>query len=129
MDILIDSNAFIWFVTDDRHLSDLGMGYIQDPNNLIFISIASLWELGIKYSLGKLESQLSGFNIVFEQIESNGFEILPISTEHIQVITSLPMHHRDPFDRIIIAQSLTENIPLISSDSKFDDYGVVRLWK
>jgi len=127
MKLLLDTHAFIWFVDNDVRLLHKTKNQIEDINNTILISIASLWEIAIKISLGKLEISESIERII-ELIADNGFEILPILPEHIIKISRLEFHHRDPFDRIIIIQGLNENLQIVSKDEIFDKYGVNRIW-
>lgn len=127
MRILIDTQAFIWFVEDDKQLPEEIKTKLEDLDNSIIISIASLWEMTIKMSLGKLHL---GCNIeeMIEKVNQNGFEVLPILPEHIIRLSKLDYFHRDPFDRIIISQGLSENMVIVSSDKAFDEYGVKRAW-
>lgn len=128
MRILIDTQAFIWFVENDSQLPSKIKGLLEEPGNSIIISIASLWEMTIKISLEKL--QLScGIEEMINKIYLNGFEILPILPIHLIRLSKLDYIHRDPFDRIIISQSLCEDFQMVSSDKIFDDYGVKRTWK
>jgi len=119
MRILIDTQAFIWFVEDDKQLPEEIKTKLEDLDNSIIISIASLWEMTIKMSLGKLHL---GCNIeeMIEKVYQNGFEVLPILPDHIIRLSKLDYFHRDPFDRIIISQGLSENIVIVSSDKVFD---------
>ena len=127
MRILIDTQAFIWFVENDKQLPTMIKKELEDFDNSLIISIASLWEMTIKISLGKLHL---GCDIeeMIDKVYRNGFEILPILPEHIIKLSTLDYFHRDPFDRIIISQGLSENMVIISSDKVFDDYGVRRKW-
>ncbi len=93
----------------------------------IFISIVSLWEIAIKTSLGKLEIAIDIPSMI-EKIEQNGFSILPVFPEHTICVSTLPFHHRDPFDRMLIAQTITEKIKIVSKDGAFDDYNVDLIW-
>ncbi|MFQ6042809.1 MAG: type II toxin-antitoxin system VapC family toxin [Candidatus Poribacteria bacterium] len=127
MDLILDTHAFIWFVNGDKNLTTKAREVIENPSNFSYISIASLWEMAIKISLGKLEIKYP-FEQVLTQIYENGFEILPITFEDTLVISELPFHHRDPFDRLIVAQAMTEGMTIISKDKSFDDYKVTRLW-
>jgi len=127
MRILLDTHAFIWFAEDDDQLHSNIKRAIEKSANDIFLSIASIWEMAIKIQLNKLKISKS-IEEVIELATSNGFEILPILPEHIIKLTTLAFHHRDPFDRIIIAQGLDENFRIVSKDSIFDEYGVKRLW-
>lgn len=127
MRILIDTQAFIWFVEDDKQLPEEIKTKLEDLDNSIIISIASLWEMTIKMSLGKLHL---GCNIeeMIDKVYQNGFEVLPILPDHIIRLSKLDYFHRDPFDRIIISQGLSENMVIVSSDKAFDEYGVKRAW-
>ena len=127
MNNLIDTHAFIWFINGDSDLSDNAKKAIehQDANN--FISIASLWEIAIKISLGKLELKTS-FAKLAEQIELNGFQILSVTFEDTLLISELPFHHRDPFDRIIIAQSIANRLSIITKDKLYEGYQANIIW-
>jgi PIN domain nuclease of toxin-antitoxin system len=127
MKILTDTHALIWSITDADELSTVAGKAIEDPSNTCFVSIASLWEMGIKSSLGKLELKVE-LEQLFQIIEETGFEILPISPAHILVNTALEFHHRDPFDRIIISQAKCEGYKLLSKDRKFRDYDISLIW-
>lgn len=128
MRCILDTHAFLWFVLDDPQLSSKALGVISDLNNVLLLSPASYWEIAIKVSLGKYEIPGSFQDWLEKQLSINGFEILPIQVSHAAKVTTLPFYHRDPFDRLLIAQSLVENIPIISTDGKFDQYSVARLW-
>jgi PIN domain nuclease of toxin-antitoxin system len=128
MKLLIDTQSFIWFVENDKQLPLKIKNELEDHNNTIIISIASLWEMAIKMSLGKLNLSCD-IEKMIDKLYQNGFEILPILPEHIIKLSTLVYFHRDPFDRIIISQGLTENIPIVSSDEVFDEYNVKRKWK
>ena len=128
MRILLDTQAFIWFVENDIQIPAKIKKYIENSENTIIVSIASLWEMAIKMTLGKLFLSCD-IKEMTEKIYNNGFEILPILPEHIIKLSTLEYLHRDPFDRIIIAQGLTEDMPIVSSDKIFDNYGINRKWK
>lgn len=128
MKLLLDTHTFIWFINGDRSLSAKARKEILKPLNSKFISMASIWEMAIKVSLGKLRINYP-FKSVFNQIEINGFEILPIVFDHTLLVTQLEFHHRDPFDRILIAQAISENMTIISRDENFDNYQVEVIWK
>ena len=128
MNVLLDTHAFLWFVLDDPHISETATDTIAEPENEVFVSPASYWEIAIKISVGKysLDEPLQSF---FEdQITSNRFSILHIEPKHVAPLTSLPFHHRDPFDRLMVAQAIVEQIPIVSNDPVLDNYGVNRLW-
>jgi PIN domain nuclease of toxin-antitoxin system len=128
MRILLDTQAFLWFITDDPKLSDLARSVIENPDNERLLSIASLWEIAIKMSLGKLEVEKPFEELIPHQLEFNDIAVFGIEIGHLQKVAAMPFHHRDPFDRLIIAQSLVEQFPILSIDTKFDDYGIERLW-
>lgn len=128
MRIIIDTQAFIWFVENDNQLPNKIKKDLENTENTIIVSIASLWEMSIKMTLGKL-SLSCDLREMIEKIYSNGFEIIPILPEHIIKLSTLDYFHRDSFDRIIIAQGLTENVIIASSDKIFDNYGIKRKWK
>ncbi|WP_313950109.1 type II toxin-antitoxin system VapC family toxin [Nostoc sp. FACHB-110] len=96
--------------------------------NSDLLNIASVWEMAVKHSIGKLNFHLSFAEFVEQQIVINGIQLLPISIEHILVVSQLPLHHRDPFDRMLIAQAIVENIPVLSADKIFATYPIQRLW-
>ena len=128
MRFLIDTHTFLWFVTDDPKLSDYALGLIEDETNEVYLSMATLWEIAIKFSIGKLTLHKPFQDFVDEQIHINEFQLLKIEPAHVKTVSILPLHHRDPFDRMLIAQSIVENLPIISVDTVFDAYGVNRLW-
>jgi PIN domain nuclease of toxin-antitoxin system len=123
---LLDTHTFIWFVIGSDRITPKVREQIESNDNLL--SLASLWEIAIKSSLGKLDLELSIEQLVEEQIIANGIELLDITTEHIAVVANLPLHHRDPFDRLIISQVMVEQIPIVGRDKAFDSYSVQRLW-
>lgn len=123
MKLLIDTHILIWFLEGSKLLSKSRRQIIIDPNNDIFVSIASLWEMAIKISLGKLTIAKPLADVI-KQISIENIEILAISPEHIQQVSVLPFHHRDPFDRMIIAQAQIENLSVITNDSNFGSYGI-----
>lgn len=127
MRLLLDTHSFLWFVGGDSQLSTLAQREIADVNNGRYLSIASAWEIAIKANLQKL--QLSApFPIFMNQVERNAIDLLPVTLEHLNIVANLPLHHRDPFDRLLIAQALTEGLPIVSADSLFDAYPITRLW-
>ncbi len=128
MQILLDTHAFIWFVEADSLLPQNLKSNLENPKNEIFLSMASIWEMGIKMSLGKLKINKTIEEII-ELAEWNGFQILPILPSHIVRLCQLEFHHRDPFDRMLLAQCLSENLVIASTDSIFDSYGVNRIWE
>jgi PIN domain nuclease of toxin-antitoxin system len=128
MRLLLDTHTFLWFVTDDPQLSATAQALIVDPTNEIFVSPASYWEVAIKVSLGKYPLTVAFEQFFTQGIVGNDFSILPIEVRHAAILSSLPMHHKDRFDRMIIAQSMAEQISVVGVDAAFDAYGVTRLW-
>lgn len=128
MRLLLDTHTFIWFVTDNPKLSETARGLINDGNNEIWLSTASIWEMAIKQSTGKLSFGLPFRVFIEQQVSLNRIDILNINLDHIEVVVTLPFDHRDPFDRLIIAQAMVEQIPILSADSVFDAYPIQRLW-
>ncbi|TKB95917.1 type II toxin-antitoxin system VapC family toxin [Pedobacter cryophilus] len=127
MDVLIDTHAVIWFITNDSKLPKKAKIIIEDINNNCYVSIASFWEIAIKNSLNRLELNES-LEKVFEIIESSGLSILPITTSHILQLSRLEFHHQDPFDRIIIAQGINFNLAILSKDQHFSKYNINLIW-
>jgi PIN domain nuclease of toxin-antitoxin system len=128
MKALLDTHVFLWLMMGDDRLSQKAREAFLNPQNSIFLSAASFWEVGIKTSLGKLslkEGWLKGFE---DQMKKNTIQWLPIERRHCEKVSILPFHHRDPFDRMLIAQALVEGLTLVSGDHRFADYGVNCLW-
>lgn len=128
MRVLVDTHALLWFLTADSRLSEQARELISTADNEVLVSIATLWEIAIKASLGRIDLGSTFAEFVTEQVENNGFSVLPIALEHLARLAELPFHHRDPFDRLLVAQALAEGIPLISADGSFRDYDVKLLW-
>jgi PIN domain nuclease of toxin-antitoxin system len=128
VNLLLDTHSFIWFVEDNLSLSSHARTLIEEPTNDVFLSIASVWEMAIKVSLGKLDLSQPFDLFIPNQLLLNDITLLDITVSHTLRVATLPFHHRDPFDRLLIAQSLVEGMPLISIDSVFDAYGMNRLW-
>lgn len=127
MRILIDTNIFLWFAFDSSNLPQNMKKKIESEQNDVFLSIASLWEIGIKYSLKKLELKNKNLQELFKAIEDEFFiSTLNISSDHILYSSELPIHHRDPFDRLIFAQSVVENLEFLYTDKIFDQYKRVK---
>lgn len=128
MKLLLDTHAFLWFIAGDPKLSKKAKSNIENEKNENLISIASLWEIAIKTSIGRLTVSEPFETLIPRQIEINGFQILTINFKHIAKVASLPYHHRDPFDRLLISQCIIENYPIISKDTVFDNYRIDRYW-
>ena len=128
MRLLLDTHAFLWFVLKDSRLSAVAQATIADPENTVLFSPASYWEIAIKVSIGKYSIPGDFGEFMQQQIDDNDFRIQPLSVSHAAQVASLPFHHRDPFDRLLIAQSIVENVPLVSADGTFDEYSIDRIW-
>jgi PIN domain nuclease of toxin-antitoxin system len=126
--VLLDTHTFLWFLLEDPQLSTTANDLIIDPTNDIEVSPATYWEIAIKVSLGKYALPEPYDIFIEREIATNDFRILPIEPKHTAVLTTLPFHHRDPFDRLLIAQAMVEAIPILSVDTAFDAYPVTRLW-
>lgn len=129
MNILLDTHAFLWFVDDNPRLSEQARVLIEAEDSQPFLSMASLWEIAIKISLGKLTINQPYEIFVPQQLALNGIGILNLSLEHIAAIVVLPFHHRDPFDRLLVVQAKIEKMTLVSADPAFDAYEVQRVWQ
>lgn len=128
MKLLLDTHAFLWFIMGSQNLSADARALIEDAANEKFLSVASLWEMAIKLSIGKLTLS-APFDVLFpEQLTLNGVNLLGIKVEHAAAVAALPFHHRDPFDRLLIAQAMAEKMSIVSIDAAFDAYSVTRLW-
>ena len=128
MRLLLDTHAFIWYTTDSSRLTATGRSLIDNGENDILLSTASVWEMAIKHSIGRLTFSMPFMEFIKQQIAVNRIDILEITFDHIEVVASLPLHHRDPFDRLIIAQSMAKQIPILSVDAIFDAYAIARVW-
>jgi PIN domain nuclease of toxin-antitoxin system len=125
---LLDSHSLLWYTLDDPQLSGTAKALILDPANEILISPASYWEIAIKISIGKLVWHQPYEDFIDACLNKYGFTILPIDPKHTARVIGLPFHHKDPFDRLLVAQALVESIPIISNDTALDAYGITRLW-
>lgn len=128
MRLLLDTHAFLWFLLNDPQLSSKALTLIGDPANDIEISPASYWEIAIKIGLGKYSLPEPFLTFMEREIPANHFNILPIALRHAALVCNLPHHHGDPFDRMLVAQALAEQIGIVSADAVLDQYGVKRHW-
>ena len=128
MKLLLDTHTFIWFVTDSRQLSTTAKTLIENEYNEKLFSVASVWEMTIKHSIRKLSFELPFKNFVEQQMQQNSMSLLNVQFVHLDIVANLPLHHRDPFDRLIIAQAMVERIPIVGTDRIFDSYPIERLW-
>ena len=129
MKLLLDTHTFIWWDSEPDRLPPLVREYCLDRANIVLLSVASVWEIQIKRQLGKLKLQMPLPEVVKGQQETNGLLILPITLAHVLELDSLPPHHKDPFDRLLIAQARAENAILVSGVSIFVNYDVKLLWQ
>ena len=128
MRVLLDTHTFLWWIADDARLSDRAREVIADGRNDVLLSAASGWEIAIKAGLGKLEVPEDIEEFIDEQLSKNAFRALPIRLSHALRVNSLPDHHRDPFDRLLVAQSVLEGLPILSADPQVALYPVEVVW-
>jgi PIN domain nuclease of toxin-antitoxin system len=128
MRLLLDTHTFLWFVLDDPQLSSTARNLIEDPANEVDVSPASYWEIAIKIKLGKYALPQPYQQFMETQFAANDVHILPIEPRHTALLTTMPFHHKDPFDRLLVAQALSDGVSIISVDSQLDAYGVQRVW-
>lgn len=124
MRLLADTHTLLWFLQGDKRLSKKAATLLESPESLVFVSIASVWEIAIKISLQKLRISYSLDKDLPQLLQDCGFHLLPVSFAHVARISSLPFHHRDPFDRLLIAQALIENLRIVTQDPQFSAYNV-----
>ena len=128
MNLLSDTHAFIWSFSNTKKLSSTVAKEFKNPTNQIFLSVVSVWEMQIKITRGKMIFDDTLENIISEQQEINGVQILPVELSHALYLENLPLHHKDPFDRLLISQAIVEKMTLVSADEKFAEYQVDLLW-
>ena len=128
MRLLVDTHTFLWAITGDRRLSTRAQAALASFDSEVFVSAASAWEIATKYRLGKLPEAESFSGSIQRIVEQIGFHELPVSIEHAQRAGSMPGEHRDPFDRMLIAQAHAEGLVVVSNERLFDSYGIRRFW-
>ena len=128
MKLLLDSHAFLWAIQSPEELSDAAREALSDTSNELLLSLVTIWELQIKSDLGKLVLAKPLRELVDEEIESGRMTLLPNTPEHLYALSGLPLHHRDPFDSLLIAQAQVEAMPLVTKDENIPAYGVAILW-
>lgn len=128
MRLLLDTHAFLWWIGDDPRLSDPARSAIGNGANEVFFSVVSAWEIAIKAGLGRVEVPQPLGDFVTEQVRVNGFEVLPVHMRHALAVSSLPDLHRDPFDRMLVAQGLQEGLTLVSGDPEIARYDTEVAW-
>jgi PIN domain nuclease of toxin-antitoxin system len=124
MRLLLDTHVFIWWADDPEKLSPAALAALEDEANDLLLSVASVWEMQIKIQLGKLKLSLPLKELVKNQQETNNLTVSPVTLPHVLALDALPFHHKDPFDRLLIAQSIEEDLTLVSADSQFSTYSV-----
>lgn len=128
MRLLLDTHVFLWLITEDERLSRKACRAFLDPNNRIYLSAASVWEIGIKVSLGKLSLRDGWLHSIETEMKMNTIQWLGIEMSHCEQLSRLPFHHRDPFDRMLIAQAMVERMAVMTNDARFPDYGIGCIW-
>lgn len=128
MRALLDTHAFLWWITNDPRLSRKVHEIISDSENELFLSVASGWEMAIKVGLGRLQLPPNLEHFILEQMALNAIESLPVQMSHALHVYKLPAHHRDPFDRMLIAQAQLENLPILTVDPQIARYSVKVIW-
>ena len=128
MILLLDTHTLLWFLRNDLLLSSVAKALIEDPSHRKFVSVASCWEIAIKAGLGKMQLTEPSRTLLERELPANNLDLLPISLEHATTVEGLALHHKDPFDRLLIAQAMVEGIPIVSVDPAFDPYPVRRIW-
>lgn len=128
MNLLLDSHAFIWMHEEPQKLSVNAASEIINPANQLFLSVTSVWELQIKIAIGKFRFSDTLENVILQEQQANNLQILPVKLAHALYLENLPLHHKDPFDRLLISQAIVENMTLISADANFANYQINLLW-
>ncbi|MCU0542889.1 MAG: type II toxin-antitoxin system VapC family toxin [Oscillatoriaceae cyanobacterium Prado104] len=128
MRLLLDTHTLIWFFAGDSQLSSIARILIEDEDNNKLVSVASIWEMAIKNSKGSLTFDLPFQAYIDQKLSLEDFNLLNIDLDHLNAIVTMPFHHKDPFDRLLIAQAMVERIPILSKDSAFDAYSINRIW-
>ena len=128
MKVLVDTHALLWFVLDDPRLGRKADALMRSGSTDLLLSVASCWELAIKHALGKINLGKPFDQFLWPELRRNQIEVLPIAEAHLNLLSGLPNHHRDPFDRLLAAQALAERIPMVSADEAMSRYGVELIW-
>jgi PIN domain nuclease of toxin-antitoxin system len=128
MKLLLDTHSLLWWATDRARLSPAALAVCEDPSNILMLSVVSVWEMQIKAQLGKLTLTIPLATMIDRERNANGITLLQVELEHVLALDTLPMHHKDPFDRLLIAQARIEEATLVTSDGIFERYGISRLW-
>ena len=124
----MDTHSFLWLVTNDDSLSELARSVFLNPDNKLFVSAVTGFEISVKFSLGKLKLSEPPREFMENRLRNNSLTALPVTMAHTYRLAGLPFHHRDPFDRLLVAQALEEDMPILSADTVLSKYGLERLW-
>lgn len=127
MDLLLDTHTFIWFINGDTQLPKNTLSLIEKIENKCYLSIASIWEIAIKISLGKLHLQ-SDFTSIHQFLVANDIQLLPLTFSHVEMLMKQDFHHRDPFDRILISQAIADGLTIVTKDAEFKHYAAKVIW-
>ena len=127
MKLLLDTHTFLWFIEDSPRLSAKAKNLLESDIELL-LSVGSVWEMAIKFSIGKLNLAQPFEVFIPDQLAKNAIKLQPLTVQHLVLVSALPLHHRDPFDRLLIAQALVEQLPIVSIDNQLDPYGIKRVW-
>lgn len=128
MRVLVDTHTFLWALLHDHRLSVRAKHMLKSDEHELVFSLVSLWEIAIKIKTGKLNAIGSSVAYIRDEMDAYGMELLPVRYEHVLQLEALPVHHSDPFDRLLIAQAAAESLPILTSDEKFRQYPVKVLW-
>jgi PIN domain nuclease of toxin-antitoxin system len=128
MRILVDTHVFLWDLLDDHRSSRKAREILSSDEHQLYFSLVSLWEIAIKMKTGKLNALGSSVSYIRDEMAEYGMELLPIRYEHILQLERLPLHHSEPFDRLLIAQAIAESLPILTHDAKFPAYPVKLIW-
>ncbi|CAN5328692.1 type II toxin-antitoxin system VapC family toxin [soil metagenome] len=128
MRFLLDTCSFLWLDDHEKQFGEAARIVLSAKKDILLLSHVSLWEMSIKRGIGKLENTVPLSKVIDKYVARRAVELLPIGLIHILAVEKLPHHHRDPFDRLLVAQALEENLPIISADKVFDECGVKRIW-
>jgi len=128
MKLLVDTHVFLSFISDDRRLSSRSLAALIDPGNELYLSVAGIWEIVIKHQIGKLPMPEPVDRFLEQEINKNRILVLPILQDHVFRLLDLPLIHRDPFDRILVAQSIEDHLPIVSNDRMLSEYAIEIIW-
>ena len=128
MRVLLDTHALLWLITGDKRLSKTSIKIFLNTDNRLYFSIISLWEICIKKSLDKISLKNNWLDIIQEEMKTNSIQWLPVEVHHCAKVIELPFYHRDPFDRMLIAQAMTEDLSILSRDNRFSAYDIKCIW-